>query len=80
MSWKNEVGEIKKRLRLIQQMGGKDKIKRQHDAGRTTVRERILSLLDKNSFKEIVSGPMTISSIGPIKNLEKLEQIQSRLN
>ena len=49
MSWKNEVSEIKKRLRLIQQMGGKDKIKRQHDAGRTTVRERILSLLDKNS-------------------------------
>jgi len=30
--------------------------------------------------KQIVSGPMTISSIGPIKNLEKLEQIQSRLN
>ena len=29
--------------------------------------------------KQIVSGPMTISSIGPIKNLEKLEQIQSRL-
>jgi len=53
MSWKNEVSEIKKRLRLIQQMGGKDKIKRQHDAGRTTVRERILSLLDKNSFKEM---------------------------
>ena len=48
MSWKIEVSEIKKRLRLIQQMGGKDKIKRQHDAGRTTVRERILSLLDKN--------------------------------
>ena len=30
--------------------------------------------------KQIVSGPMTISSIGPIKNLEKLEQIQLRLN
>ena len=30
--------------------------------------------------RQIVKGPMTISSIGPIKNLEKLEQIQSRLN
>ena len=30
--------------------------------------------------RQIVNGPMTISSIGPIKNLEKLEQIQSRLN
>ena len=30
--------------------------------------------------KQIVSGSMTISSIGPIKNLEKVEQIQSRIN
>ena len=29
--------------------------------------------------KKIVSGSMTISSIGPIQNLEKLDQIQSRL-
>ena len=28
--------------------------------------------------KQIVSGPITISSIGPINNLEKLEQIQKR--
>ena len=60
MSWNNEVNEIKKRLSLIQEMGGKDKIKRQHDAGRSTVRERILALLDKNSFKEI--GSLTGSS------------------
>ena len=30
--------------------------------------------------KQIVKGKMTISSIGPIKNLEKIEQIQSRIN
>ena len=30
--------------------------------------------------KQIVAGPMTISSIGPIKNLETLDKIQSRLN
>ena len=30
--------------------------------------------------KKIVKTPVTISSIGPIKNLEKLEQIQSRIN
>ena len=29
---------------------------------------------------QIVSGPMTISSIGPIKKLETLDKIQSRLN
>ena len=30
--------------------------------------------------KQIVAGPMTISSIGPIKKLETLYKIQSRLN
>jgi predicted Zn-dependent peptidase len=30
--------------------------------------------------KQIVGGPITISSIGPIKKLESLEKIQSRLN
>ena len=33
----------------------------------------------KSIAKQIVSKPMTISSIGPIEKLEKLEQIQSRL-
>ena len=30
--------------------------------------------------KQIVAGPMTISSIGPIKKLETLDKIQNRLN
>ena len=34
-------------------MGGAEKVKRQHDAGRPTVRERIDGLLDENSFHEI---------------------------
>ena len=33
----------------------------------------------KNISKKILSKPMTISSIGPIEKLEKLENIQSRL-
>jgi len=33
----------------------------------------------KKISKEIVSNPITISSIGPIKKLEKLEKIQSRI-
>ena len=39
-------------------MGGVDKVKRQHDQGRLTVRERIDGLIDKNSFHEIgaISG------------------------
>ncbi len=34
-------------------MGGADKVKRQHDAGRLTVRERIDALLDPGSFHEV---------------------------
>lgn len=35
------------------QMGGADAIERQHEKGRLTVRERIASLVDKGSFREI---------------------------
>jgi predicted Zn-dependent peptidase len=34
----------------------------------------------QNIAKKIVSGPITISSIGPIKKLETLDKIQSRLS
>ena len=34
----------------------------------------------KKIAKQILTKPITISSIGPIEKLEKLEQIQSRLN
>ena len=34
----------------------------------------------KQIAEQIVKGPMTVSSIGPIKYLEKVEQIQSRIN
>ena len=71
MSWINEVNEIKKRLKLIKEMGGKDKIKRQYDAGRTTVRERIDALVDKNSFKEIgkLTGLSEYDENGKLKKL-----------
>ena len=53
MSWEKEVKELQNRINLSKRLGGKEKIKRQHDAGRTTVRERIVSLIDKDSFREI---------------------------
>ena len=34
-------------------MGGADKVKRQHDGGRLTVRERIDRLIDAESFHEV---------------------------
>ncbi len=53
MSWKPELDELKRRTALAQRMGGADKVKRQHDAGRLTVRERIDALVDEGSFHEV---------------------------
>lgn len=52
-------------------MGGVDKVKRQHDQGRLTVRERIDKLIDKGSFHEIgaVSGIGEYDSSGELKKL-----------
>ena len=50
MSWEKEVKELKNRISLSKKMGGKEKIKRQHDAVRTTVRERINALEDKKNI------------------------------
>ena len=77
MSWDNEVNEIKKRLKLIQEMGGKEKVKRQHDAGRTTVRQRIEALVDKNSFKEIgrLTGLGEYNDNGILKKLTPVNSV-----
>ena len=41
MSWQPEIDELRRREELARRMGGPDKIKRQHDGGKLTVRERI---------------------------------------
>ncbi|SKA38833.1 Acetyl-CoA carboxylase, carboxyltransferase component [Enhydrobacter aerosaccus] len=55
MSWQPEMDELRRRQEMTKQMGGADKVKRQHDAGRLTVRERIDRLVDAGSFREIGS-------------------------
>ncbi len=52
MSWKPEIEELRRREALARQMGGKERVDRQHAAGRLTVRERIELLLDTASFHE----------------------------
>ncbi len=53
MSWEPELEELRRREALAREMGGADKVKRQHDGGRLTVRERIDGLTDAGSFHEI---------------------------
>jgi acetyl-CoA carboxylase carboxyltransferase component len=51
--WEPEVAEIRRREAMAREMGGPEKVRRQHDAGKLTVRERIDSLVDPGSFHEI---------------------------
>ena len=57
MSWKPEVDELRRREALASQMGGTERVARQHDAGRLSVRERIARLADPGSFHE--TGALT---------------------
>src|SRR6201982_913369 len=55
MSWQPEMDELRRRQEMTARMGGADKVKRQHDGGRLTVRERIDRLVDPGSFRELGS-------------------------
>jgi acetyl-CoA carboxylase carboxyltransferase component len=58
MTWEAEVAELRRRQAMVAEMGGKDRVERQHQAGRLTVRERVDRMLDPGSFREVgsVSG------------------------
>ena len=47
------IEDLYKRKERIEKMGGDERIKKQHDAGKLTARERIELLLDPGSFVEI---------------------------
>jgi acetyl-CoA carboxylase carboxyltransferase component len=53
MTWQPELEELAKREAFAKRMGGPDKVKRQHDAGRLTIRERMEALIDQGSLHEI---------------------------
>ena len=52
MSWEPELEELRRREELARRMGGEERVARQHDSGRLTVRERIERLFDAGSFHE----------------------------
>jgi acetyl-CoA carboxylase carboxyltransferase component len=53
MPFEKQMQDFEKRRSCALEMGGADKIKRQHDRGRLTARERIEKLLDPDSFLEV---------------------------
>jgi acetyl-CoA carboxylase carboxyltransferase component len=61
MPFEKEMEELKRRKQKALQMGGPQKIKRQHDQGKLTARERIAHLLDPETFLEV--GMLNCSDI-----------------
>ncbi|MCP4751863.1 MAG: methylmalonyl-CoA carboxyltransferase [Proteobacteria bacterium] len=53
MSWELEIDELHKRAALARKMGGEEKVARQHEFGKLTIRERIDVVADGGSFHEI---------------------------
>lgn len=48
-----KIDELQQKRSLVEQGGGADKIKKQHDSGKKTARERLAMLFDEGSFVEI---------------------------
>jgi acetyl-CoA carboxylase carboxyltransferase component len=67
--WQPELEDLRRREALAREMGGPDKVKRQHDAGRLTVRERIERLVDRGSFHEVgaIAGRAEYDEAGELK-------------
>ena len=56
MSWEKETDEIRRRRDLAKRQGGEEAVKRHHEKGRLTLRERIAALTDDGSFQEMGEG------------------------
>src|SRR5947209_3311185 len=71
MNWKPELDELARREAFAREMGGVEKVKRQRDQGRLTVRERIDKMVDADTFHEIgaVSGVGEYDEGGELKQL-----------
>src|SRR5436305_14270148 len=71
MAWQPELDELRERERQARELGGAERVKRQHDGGRLTVRERIDGLVDAGSFHEIgaIAGKAQYDSDGNLVEL-----------
>ena len=80
MSWEKELEELRRREALAHRMGGPQKVGRQHEGGKLTVRERIDRLLDAGSFHEIgaLSGVARYATDGALEDFTPANLITGR--
>jgi len=53
MAFEKEMEELRRRKQRALEMGGAEKVARQHARGKLTARERIEQLLDRGTFLEV---------------------------
>ncbi len=53
MGWEKELEELRQREALAEQLGGPEKVSRQHSRGKMDARARLAALCDDGSFREI---------------------------
>ena len=82
MSWKNEVAELRRRRKLAEQMGGPEKVARQHARGKLDARARIKGLVDPGSFREIgkIAGKGSYGPDGELLDLAPSNLVFGRAN
>jgi acetyl-CoA carboxylase carboxyltransferase component len=78
--WQPELEELRERERLAREMGGPDKVARQHAGGRLTIRERIDRLVDPGTFQEVgaLAGRGTYDERGRLTGFTPANRISGR--
>lgn len=82
MTWKPEVEELRRRRKLAEQMGGPEKVARQHGRGKLDARARIKGLVDPGSFREIgkIAGKGQYGPDGELLDLSPSNLVFGRAN
>jgi acetyl-CoA carboxylase carboxyltransferase component len=80
MSWESEIEELRRREAMAHEMGGPEKITRQRERGKLTVRERVDRLLDPGSFHEIgtIAGRGIYADDGALESFQASNYIFGR--
>lgn len=70
MAWEKELAEKARREVLAEQMGGEDKVARQHARGKLDVRQRLGAMADSGSFREIgkLAGKASYDADGDLED------------
>ncbi|HVY44015.1 MAG TPA: carboxyl transferase domain-containing protein [Hyphomicrobiaceae bacterium] len=78
--WQPELDELRRREGLARAMGGPDKVRRQHEGGRLTIRERIDRLVDPGSFREVgtIAGTAHYDAGGNLQSFVPSNRVSGR--